>query len=163
LETIKSINTHISGGSVFSSVFFKILLNNLKVLLFCLFFSFFYGAGAIFILTWNASVISGAIGTFIRENLTKYATTVGLIRIGGYFHIFSIGLLRYMTHGIFEILAYFIGGLAGGIISVAVIRHDIESKRFKHILNDSLDLILLAILILIIAALIEVFVTPAIF
>ena len=37
--------------------------------------------------------------------------------------MYAIGMTRYMTHGIFEILAYFIGGLAGGLISVAIIRH----------------------------------------
>ena len=68
-----------------------------------------------------------------------------------------------MTHGFFEILAYFIGGLAGGIISVAIINHDVRSPKFRIILKDSFDLILIAIAILIIAAFIEVFITPAIY
>ena len=154
LDTIGQINSNISGNVINLDLLFQIFLNNLKVLLFCIFFAFFYGAGAIFILTWNASVIGAAIGSFVRNKISH---------IFSYFTLFPLALLRYMTHGFFEILAYFIGGLAGGIISVAVINHDFESETFKNVLKDSLDLIILAILILIIAALIEVFITPMFF
>lgn len=147
---------HITGQLTSGELFWKILENNVKVLMFCIFFSFFYGAGAIFILTWNASVISAAIGNFVRSNL-------GAVTGISYFSIFSIGVFRYMTHGVFEILAYFMGGLAGGIISVAVIRHELGTKRFKKVLIDSVDLILLAIGVLFLAALVEVYITPALF
>lgn len=75
----------------------------------------------------------------------------------------SIGLLRYSLHGVPEILAYFIGGLAGGIISIAVIRHDFGTKKFERILLDSSDLLITAVVVLLIAAIIEVFITPALF
>ena len=133
------------------------------MLLFSLFFAFFYGAGAIFILTWNASVISAAIGNFIRTNIALAAKTTGLMTAWNYFHIFALGLMRYFIHGIPEILAYFMGGLAGGIISVAVIRHHLSTEKSKKILLDSMDLIVLAIFVLFIAALIEVFITPLLF
>ena len=68
-----------------------------------------------------------------------------------------------MTHGVPEILAYFVAGLAGGIISVAVIRHDMKSSNFRKVLLDSIDLIFIAVFLLIIAALLEVFVTPLFF
>ncbi|MBL7148067.1 MAG: stage II sporulation protein M [Nanoarchaeota archaeon] len=154
LKTIGQINSKITGDAISSGVLIQIFLNNFKVLLFCIFFSFFYGAGAIFILTWNASVIGAAMGTFIREKLSYF---------GSYFAVIPIALLRYMTHGFFEILAYFIGGLAGGIISIAIIRHHTENKKFKTVLTDSMDLIILAVIILIIASLIEVYITPALF
>ena len=137
-------------------IFSQILLNNIKVLLFCIFFSFFYGAGAIFILTWNASVISAAIGSYIRNNI---ATVTGL----SYFSVVTTGIMRYMTHGIFEIFAYFIGGLAGGIISIAVIRHEFFSSKFKKVMVDSIDLFLIAVALLFIGAYVEVYVTPLIF
>ena len=170
-QTIKAINAQISAiqgfsiswntidvtGSISqSSLFSQILLNNIKVLLFCIFFSFFYGAGAIFILTWNASVISAAIGSYIRNNI---ATVTGL----SYFSVVTTGIMRYMTHGIFEIFAYFIGGLAGGIISIAVIRHEFFSSKFKKVMVDSIDLFLIAVALLFIGAYVEVYVTPLIF
>ena len=154
VNTIKAINSNISGNVTIIDILLKILLNNIKVLFFTILFAFFYGAGAIFILTWNASVIGAAVGNFVRTRVLSFID---------YFHIIPLGILRYMTHGFFEILAYFIGGLAGGIISVAVINHDINSDRFTHILKDSLDLILLAIIVLMFAALVEVFITPVIF
>lgn len=162
-NTIRNINTqYTEGGFISSGAFSIILSNNLRVLLFCIIFSFFYGAGAIFILTWNASVIATAIGTFIRENIAKYAHYVGLVKIGAYFNVFSMGLLKYMTHGIFEIAAYFVGGLAGGIISVAIIRHSIGDKSFSKTLLDSINLFVISIALLVIAALVEVYLTPII-
>ena len=164
LETIQSINSRVSGEFIGSSnIFAQIFLNNIKVLMFCIFFAFFYGAGAIFILAWNASVISAAMGTFIRDKIAEYAASVGSLNIFNYFYLFNLGLLRYSIHGIPEILAYFIGALAGGIISVAMINHDIESERFNNIMLDALDLTMLALFILFVAALVEVFVTPIFF
>ena len=168
LNTIQTINSRITSGTVSfavssSDLLGRIFANNIKVMLFVFLFSFFYGAGAIFILTWNASVIAAAVGTFVRNNLGSYAESVGLIKIAGYFHIGSLGLFRYMIHGIPEIVAYFIVALAGGIISVAVINHDLAGKNFKRIMNDSLILTVLAVLVLFIAALLEVYLTPALF
>jgi len=169
IATIRSINSRILGQSLssaainYSNIFTQIVSNNLKVLLFCIFFSFFYGAGAIFILTWNASVIGAAIGAFIRNNMATYASSIGLVRTAGYFHIFSLGILRYMIHGIPEIAAYFVGALAGGIISFAVIRHDFKTKTFRRILFDSADLLLISIALIFIAAFIEVYITPVFF
>jgi len=150
-----AVNGRATGNFISEmNLFFRIFTNNFRVMLFCLFFAFVYGAGAIFILTWNASVIGVAIGSFIKTNIMNY---------GNYAHLTTFALLRYLTHGIPEILAYFVAGLAGGIISIAVIRHDFRTKKFEHILLDSVDLILLAILILIIAGLIEVYITPLLF
>lgn len=164
IETIKTINAHVTGSFVGSlSMLSRIFLNNVKVLTFCILFSFFYSAGAIFILTWNASVIAVATGTFIRNNMAKFAELVGLSKFAAYIQIFSIGLFRYMIHGIPEIISYFIAGLAGGIISIAVIRHDFRTKNFEKIILDSIDLILIAIAILAIAAVLEVYVTPIFF
>ncbi|MFO8016646.1 MAG: stage II sporulation protein M [Candidatus Woesearchaeota archaeon] len=164
IETIRNINSNVVGysSSMYSS-FLKIFTNNVKVLMFCILFAFFYGAGAIFILTWNASVIAVAIGTFFRNNISSYAHAAGLHKLGGYFHIFSISFLRYMVHGLPEILAYFVGGLAGGIISVAVIKHDFRSKNFEKILLDAADLILIAFALLVVGGLIEVYITPSLF
>ncbi|MFH1649410.1 MAG: stage II sporulation protein M [Candidatus Woesearchaeota archaeon] len=146
-----------------ASTFNFIFLNNVQVLIFCILFSFLYGAGAIFILTWNASVIAAAIGNFIRGGLSVASTAIGADKMGQYFSTVAIGLLKYTIHGIPEILAYFTAGLAGGIISVAVIRHDFGTRSFEHILLDSADLILLSLLLLFVAAILEVFVTPIVF
>ncbi len=164
IQTINNINARITGNLIQDfQLFMQLLSNNTRVLIFCILFAFFYGAGAIFILTWNASVIAAAIGTFFRNNISVYAQQLGFLKAAGYFHIFSLSLLRYLIHGIPEIIAYFIGGLAGGIISVAIVRHDVDDKEFKHILFDALDLFIIAILMLIFAALTEMYITPLFF
>ena len=72
LETIRSINAGAVGLSVGSDFVMQIFSNNVRVMVFCILFAFLFGAGAIFILTWNASVIAAAIGSFIRNNLEVY-------------------------------------------------------------------------------------------
>ncbi len=141
---------HISKTTAFLTAKDKIVnifANNIYVLIFTLVFSLLFGAGAIFILAWNASVISAAIGIFSESNLANL----------------PLGVMRYMIHGVPEIGAYFSGALAGGIISIAVIRHDIHSEKFWVILQDSLNLVILAVVLLFIAALVEVFITPVLF
>lgn len=162
-DTIRVINHQISGNTYVTTVLSQILFNNFKVLFFCILFAFFYGAGAIFILTWNASVIAAAVGNFVRNDIAIAAKYAGLFKVWSYFQIFSLGLLRYFIHGIPEITAYFVGGLAGSIISVAVIRHEFMSDNFKKVVKDSFHLIGLAIILLLVAGLMEVYVTPMFF
>jgi len=162
-QTIASLNQQVTASIAKFNLLNRIFLNNIKVLIFCILFSFIYGSGAIFILTWNASVISTAIGNYIRVNLSSYSTAAGFSKFGSYLHVISIGLLKYSIHGIPEILAYFVAGLAGGIVSVAVIRESFGTKTFTKALLDASDLIIIAVLITFIAAILEVWVTPAIF
>jgi uncharacterized membrane protein SpoIIM required for sporulation len=129
------------------NILLSIITNNVYVLIFTILFSLIFGAGAIFILAWNASVIAVAMGIFSKSELFNL----------------PVSLARYMIHGIPEIASYFIGALAGGIISVAVIRRDLEGERKWKIMEDALVLVIIAIVILVIAGLIEVYVTPTIF
>lgn len=126
---------------------FLIFSNNMYVLVFTLIFSLVLGAGVIFILAWNASVISAAVGIFTKSELSALPA----------------GLLRYMIHGIPEIASYFIVALAGGMVSVAVIRHEAGTEKFWEVLQDSLNLVIVAVIVLAIGAVIEVFVTPLFF
>jgi uncharacterized membrane protein SpoIIM required for sporulation len=153
IERVETLNYGITGNAInILSTFSTIFLNNIKVMIFSLLFSFFYGFGAIFILSWNASVIGVAIGDFVRSGIGH-----------NYFSLLSMGLIRYLVHGIPEILAYFTAGLAGGIISIAIVRHDFKDSNFKHIIFDSADLVIISVLLLFLAALLEVLVTPLFF
>lgn len=130
-----------------SEKLFMVFANNIYVLIFTLVFSLIFGAGAIFVLAWNASVIAAAIGIFTKSSLSSL----------------PLGLARYMIHGVPEIAAYFIAALAGGIVSVAVIKKDVRKDKFWNVLQDALNLIIVAVVILFLAALIEVFITPILF
>lgn len=164
MSTIRSINSNDATGQVTSWDFLSvIIINNLKVMAMCMLFSFFFGAGALFIFAWNASVISAALGNFVRTSLSQYATTAGFTKVGLYLQVFSLALVRYMTHGLFEIAAYLVAGLAGGLVSIAVINKHFEGDHFRVILKDTTDLMILAVLLVVIAGLIEVFITPLFF
>ncbi|MFW6024745.1 MAG: stage II sporulation protein M [Candidatus Woesearchaeota archaeon] len=167
IETITNINSvsgssNMAGNMVSSHPFFIILLNNLRVLIFCIIFSFIYSSGAIFVMAWNASLISVAIGSFIRNGISQLLNSFGSLSGFNYVHIFSVGILRYFLHGVFEVVAYLFAALAGGIISYAVINHHYQSKRFYNVVFDSFDLIVLSIIFLIIGALIEIYISPLI-
>lgn len=161
ISVIQQINAGAVGGYAFTA-FTKILMNNLRVLTFSLLFSFVFGAGAIFILTWNASVIAVAIADTTRSIVARGAEAMGAAAVANYFQAFGLALLRYMIHGIPEIGGYFVGGLAGGIISIGIIQHKINSTRFKKTMLDAFNLTILAIFILFIAAVLEVWVSPAV-
>lgn len=153
ISRIEMISHGTTGNAVnVFSTFNRIFFNNLRVMVFSLLFALFIGFGAIFILTWNASVIGVAIGDFVE---------VGLQNSG--FLVAGLALVRYLTHGIPEILAYFMAGLAGGIVSIAIIRHDFGNQKFKHIMFDSANLVIGSVLLLFFAALLEIFVTPLFF
>lgn len=126
---------------------FLIFTNNMYVLLFTLIFSLIFGAGVIFILAWNSTVIGAAMGIFTDYNIA------GILS----------GVARFFLHGIFEIASYFVIALAGGVVSVAVVNHETGTGKFWDILQDSLNLIIASIVILFLAALLEVFVTPIFF
>lgn len=160
IQTVNQDTQALTGNITKLSLFTNIFINNIKVLFFSLVFSFLYGTGAMFILTWNASVIATAMGTLARNELANAAVSSGIGSALAYINIATFSFLRYMTHGLIEIAAYFIIGLAGSIISIALIKHNLKHDR---VLIDTLDLILISIGFLFIAGIIEVFITPAIF
>ncbi|MBU1644666.1 MAG: stage II sporulation protein M [Nanoarchaeota archaeon] len=159
-EAIVNVNNNVQGNVTQFDIFTRITFNNLKVLFFCLLFSLLYGTGAIFILTWNASVIAVAMGTLIKTEIANTASLMGLGLVSSYFGIATFSFLRYMSHGILEILAYFVAGFAGSIISIAIIRKNMDNEK---VITDSLDLILISLGLLLVAGIIEVYLTPIFF
>jgi uncharacterized membrane protein SpoIIM required for sporulation len=127
--------------------FLSIIENNTYVMIFTLILSIIFGAGAIFILAWNASVIAAAIGIFTKYNVAEI----------------PLGMARYMIHGFPEIAAYFITALAGGMFGAGLIRHGIKDKRFLKVIQNTIMLLFIALILLVIATAIEVYVTPALF
>ncbi|PIN89818.1 hypothetical protein COU60_02730 [Candidatus Pacearchaeota archaeon CG10_big_fil_rev_8_21_14_0_10_34_76] len=123
--------------------FYLIMENNLRVLFFTIIFSIFYGAGAIFILVWNASILG-----FVMGSIAKYSLSLAHLPV-----IF----LKYLSHGIPEMLAYFVAALAGGIIFVSILKGDFNGEKTKKILLDTGLLIIISICLLILAAIIEVY------
>ncbi len=125
----------------------SIIENNVYVMIFTLLFSLIFGAGAIFVLAWNASIISTAVSVFAKSEVNQI----------------PIGILRYMIHGIPEIAAYFLTALAGGIFGVGILRNGVKDHKFLRVLENTFLLLFIAIIILMVAAVVEVYFTPLFF
>ncbi|MBU1252271.1 MAG: stage II sporulation protein M [Nanoarchaeota archaeon] len=137
----------ITGSTTNGIRFISIIENNVYVMIFTLLLSLIFGAGAIFVLAWNASVIAAAVAIFTDHTLKGI----------------PLGISRYMIHGLPEISAYFITALAGGIFGVGVLRNGFRGKRFVHVFENVLILLFIALIILVLSAAIEVYITPLLF
>jgi len=163
VKTLENINELRSSFSVVGDLyvgspiglFWYIFLNNLGVLLAILLFSFLYGVGALFIIVYQASVFGTLVGTKILSAIPNfvahgiYGQVLAIIQ--GY--VAGLGLL---PHGVFELLAYFLAAIIGGIVSAILHGHFVDVRR--HLLRLILDLSIIfgvAILCLIMGALIE--------
>ncbi len=146
----RAIDFAVSTGAAtaFLDRFEYIFLHNLQVLVFVIILSAVYGAGAVMILSWNASVIGAFIGQFAR---TLVAHTPGVDLFSGA----SVGFLGLVPHGSFELLSYSAGALAGGILSAAIVNRHHREKIFLIILKDITKLAAWAVLFLAIGAAIE--------
>jgi uncharacterized membrane protein SpoIIM required for sporulation len=164
VKTIETINSPTTGHAIEKIPdLVMIFSNNSRVLLYCMIFSFVYGLGAIFIITWNASVIGTAIGNILKQGIATVADKVGIDKFIAYVVTIVYGFSRYAIHGLPEIAGYFVGGLAGGILSVAIINHHYKTGLFGKVLADSAYLFLIAVTILMVSAILEVYVTPVFF
>lgn len=113
-----------------------IFSNNLSVMLLAVIFSFLYGAGAIFLISWNASVVGISIGeSMLMANHLKF-----------------LGLL---PHGIPELLGYFFAAISGGLLGTVISKKRFYAKEFAFITTDSSKILLLGAFSLFIGAIIE--------
>ncbi|VVB68385.1 Stage II sporulation protein M [Candidatus Norongarragalina meridionalis] len=151
MNELKAIRASFQGFAVQDQInelaFETIFLHNLQVGVIIVAFSLLYGAGAIFVLVWNASVIGAFLGGIGKSELFHTADAA-ITNVG-------MGVLGILPHGIFELLAYSTAALAGGIISQAVIRKAYGKPEFGQILYDTLKLFAWAVVFLAIGALIE--------
>jgi uncharacterized membrane protein SpoIIM required for sporulation len=140
IQEIRVLAGNVLAGSAASTdmmSFTRVFLNNLQVMSFAFIFSLLFGAGAVFIVVWNASILGVYIG--------RLSETI--------FHIPGVSL-SFLPHGIPEIAGYLMAGLAGGIISAAIIRgHKMEIVM--GVILDSLKLLGLALLFILLGAMIE--------
>ena len=134
IQGVTGALTHGDFGS-----FVRILSNNLQVTAFAFMFSLFFGAGAIFIIAWNASILGVYISQLSRNILEI-----------PWWSIF------FLPHGVPEIGGYLFAGLAGGIISAAILRKN-DKKVLKIIILDSVKLLVVAVAMIFLGAAIEVY------
>jgi uncharacterized membrane protein SpoIIM required for sporulation len=134
IQGVSGALTHGDFGS-----FVRILSNNMQVLVFAFLFSLFFGAGAVFIIAWNASIL----GVYISQ-LSRHVLEIP------WWSIF------FLPHGIPEIGGYLCAGLAGGIVSAAVLRKN-DRKVLRVIVLDSAKILMAGVALIFLGAAIEVY------
>lgn len=145
--------TKLANENNFTKVFKIVLVNNLNVVLRAAVLSFFYGAGALFLIAWNASILATVISSDIFAN-------AGLI-LSSPLGIFNailqsfINLLGYIPHGFPEMLAYFVISFAGAMFARDLMKGLFTTEFRWKVIVDLLFMISLSLFLLIIGALIE--------
>ena len=107
--------------------------------------SFFYGAGSIFLIVWNASIFS----TFVSVTLRNISQGVN--------HNFAL-LGAFSLYIIPEISGFLLAAIAGGVVSKAVVVEQFLEAPFRNVVRDAFLLLLYSLLILLIAAFLEAYV-----
>jgi len=139
---------HFSGA-----LFLQLITNNILVLFACLALAFLTGDGAIFLLTWNASLWGTIFGVTARN--------ASIVSNMNPFLLLLLVLVIVLPHALLEMLSYVLGAISGGLMSNDVELEDNESDkdRFKGSYWKSVLFILLAALVIIlIGAIVETFV-----
>ena len=91
----------------------------LAIMLACFILSLFLGAGAILIMTWDVSSLVVSLPA-------------------------HLGFLAYLP----ELVAFFLAGLAGALLSFAVMRHEWRSHSFWIVAKDSAVLLAISLLLI---------------
>ncbi len=131
--------------------FERYFFNNTQVMMLFFVLSVLFGAGSVFILAWNASVIAVFVGIISNRLVPALGTTMA------YVYGVGTGLSSIALHGIPEIAGYFFAGVAGGILSVGLIREKFMSTEFKEVFKDSLIWLAIGEGLIIAGALLEAF------
>jgi len=147
-------NFSLPAGGCGSEAFcwFSVIVSNnvFNVLFPALILSFIYGAGAVFLIGWNASIL----GVLIGKDLVFYAASHGGITA------LFVAVNRFLSlfpHGIFESMGYFVGAIAGGIIGAAATKKRHLRGEVGTITKDVIVMLLYAISLMVIGALIEAY------
>jgi len=141
-----------SGDAVaFSgSLFLDLLSNNFLVLIACFILALLSGDGAIFLITWNASVW-GTIFGITAKNAASFSGSSP-------FYFFVIIMLVVFPHMILEGMSYFLASISGSVISKDVLLEKFASDRFLEVFSFNMYLLVFALIFLILGALVETFV-----
>ena len=136
LAAIEGVRLELSGRFVDPSAFWVILSNNLRVYILSILLSFLYGTGGVLLLNWNASIIAALFSEeFSRKNPVHAV----------------LSIINILPHGIFEFLGYFMGGITGIFIGVAIVQEGWN----RRLLKDVILFFLLGVAFIIIGAAIE--------
>ncbi len=108
--------------------------------------SIFYGAGAVVLIAYNASFFAA----FVLTLITKLGFTPANV---------SVALLHLLP----ETMGFICAAIAGGTLSRALIKEKVVSKAFKNVLRNDILILLIGIALVLLAAILETYVTAPVF
>jgi len=126
-----------SGAFGATELFWGIVINNLFIMFIAFVLSIFWGAGSIFVLSYNASVAGVLYGSAMRALI--YGTLP-----------FRSNIIFFLPHTVIEIAAYLLAAVAGGILA-----KNINDERN---IFDAAVLFSIAIAVIFIAGIVEIIV-----
>ena len=132
-----------------TSQFLAVLESNLLTLLLLFGLSFFYGAGAIFLIVLNASVFAAFV-LYVLDAIAKIGTIWSVLGV-------------FMIHTLPEITGFLLAAIAGGVVSQAIVHEKFRSQAFKNVVRDALVLVVIACAFIVVGAALEVYVTTQVF
>lgn len=113
---------------------------NLSVMLIAFALSIFYGAGAVFLVVFNASLFSAFLLSFMNST-SKAVASVSFI------------------HFIPEISGFLLAAIAGAILSAAIINESFSSPYFKNVMKNTCIMLVFSIALVFIGVLLEIYVS----
>ncbi|MBD3310186.1 hypothetical protein GF351_03125 [Candidatus Woesearchaeota archaeon] len=130
--------------------FLAISTKNLETALIFFMLSFFYGAGAIFLIILNASIFSTFL-IYIVDTLAK-----SMSQVPSLLGIFSIHLVP-------EVSGFLLAAIAGAMVSKALIKEKLGCNCFRNVFKDATVLLAVSFLVIMVAAFLEVYVSASLF
>src|SRR3989339_1144439 len=138
------------SGFFSSDLFYDLLSNNFMVLIACFILALLTGDGAIFLITWNASVW-GTIFGFTAKTAAEFSGQSPIA-------VFGLVMLVVFPHMMLEAISYFLAAISGSVISKDVLLEEFASERFMEVFGFNLYLLLFGLVFLVLGALVETFV-----
>ena len=137
-------------GTLSSDLFWNLLNNNFYVMLACFMMALLTGDGAIFLITWNASVW-GTIFGYTAKTASNFS--------GESVYLMFAKIMAIVTpHMMIEATCYILAAIAGAVISKDVILEEFASDRFMEVFGFNIYLMLFAVLFLLLGAGVEAWV-----
>ncbi len=137
-------------GQFSPDLFFSLLSNNFLVLIACFILALLTGDGAIFLITWNASVWGTIFGVTAKHAAAFSGQNP--------FYVFLLIMLIVFPHMIIEAMSYFLAAISGSVISKDVILEQFASHRFMEVFGFNLYLFFFALVFLLLGAIVETWV-----
>jgi len=148
---ISVIYSSVGNANIFSApLFYRLFFHNLVVLALAFLTALLIGDGAIFLLTWNASVWGTIFG-----NLAKTSALAGGLNP---LILFLLVMAIVIPHTMMEALSYITAALSGGVFSRTLIKETKKIEKRKALLKNAAFVLITAVIILLIAVFVEQYV-----